>query len=113
MKRRRKAILVSFGSVAQSVLMPPDLKRAFLHAFHQFPDVTFVWKYENDEDRIAQGQDNVTKCKLSTPSKDNLWILNVVCTASIHFCAAFMRSWQFFPLNCHHLDYTLQINSGL
>ena len=50
---------MSFGSVAQSSKMPEVLKKKFLETFAQFPDITFLWKYEKDEDNIAFGYDNV------------------------------------------------------
>lgn len=59
MERRQKVILVSFGSGAHSLVMPLEVKQAFLHAFDQFPDVTFVWKYEVEDDNIAKGHDNI------------------------------------------------------
>uniref|UniRef100_A0A914EE61 glucuronosyltransferase n=1 Tax=Acrobeloides nanus TaxID=290746 RepID=A0A914EE61_9BILA len=52
-------VLISFGSVAQSYLMPPEMKKKFLEAFAEFPDVTFLWKYEKDEDNVAAGYENV------------------------------------------------------
>lgn len=63
MKLRRKTVLVSFGSVAQSFLMPDEMKRSMLKTFDEFPDVTFIWKYEMDEDNIAEGHSNVVTSK--------------------------------------------------
>lgn len=63
MERRPEVVLVSFGSIAQANLMPRKMKQAFLHAFDQFPNVTFVWKYENDDDHVAEGHDNVVTGK--------------------------------------------------
>lgn len=59
MERRPKVVMVSFGSIAQSSLMPHKMKQVFVHAFDQFPNVTFVWKYENENDHIADGHDNI------------------------------------------------------
>uniref|UniRef100_A0A914WDV7 UDP-glucuronosyltransferase n=1 Tax=Plectus sambesii TaxID=2011161 RepID=A0A914WDV7_9BILA len=42
-------IYVSFGSVANSTLMPLSKKLAFLEAFASFPEHTFIWKYEEPE----------------------------------------------------------------
>jgi len=39
--------------------MPDEMKKTFLDTFKKFPDVTFIWKYERDEDNIAAGLDNV------------------------------------------------------
>jgi hypothetical protein len=33
------AVLVSFGSISQSHKMPREIKRAFLDAFDNFPDI--------------------------------------------------------------------------
>lgn len=59
MNQRKKAVLVSFGSVVASYLMPNETKRAFLETFDEFPDVTFIWKYEKEEHHIADGHPNV------------------------------------------------------
>uniref|UniRef100_A0A914CE27 glucuronosyltransferase n=1 Tax=Acrobeloides nanus TaxID=290746 RepID=A0A914CE27_9BILA len=56
---KKGVVLVSFGSVAQSYLMPQEMKKKFLEAFAEFPDVTFLWKYEKDEDNVAAGYENV------------------------------------------------------
>ena len=56
---KKGVVLVSFGSVAQSNLMPQEMKKKFLEAFAEFPDVTFLWKYEKDEDNVAAGYENV------------------------------------------------------
>uniref|UniRef100_A0A914D4A9 glucuronosyltransferase n=1 Tax=Acrobeloides nanus TaxID=290746 RepID=A0A914D4A9_9BILA len=56
---KKGVVLVSFGSVAQSYLMSREMKKSFLEAFAQFPDVTFLWKYEKDEDNVAAGYKNV------------------------------------------------------
>ena len=55
----RGVILFSFGSVVQSSEMPDEYKRAFLEAFDEFPDINFLWKYENDDHEIAKGHKNV------------------------------------------------------
>jgi hypothetical protein len=39
--------------------MPDHLKQAFLQSFREFPDVTFLWKYENPNDPIVQGIPNL------------------------------------------------------
>lgn len=56
---RKGVFLVSFGSAAESYRMPQEMKKRFLEAFAQFPEVTFIWKYEKDEDNIAEGYPNV------------------------------------------------------
>ncbi|VDK40449.1 unnamed protein product [Gongylonema pulchrum] len=59
MSQRKKAILVSFGSVVASYMMPNETKQALLNAFDLFPDITFIWKYEKEEHYIADGHPNV------------------------------------------------------
>jgi hypothetical protein len=39
--------------------MPAESKQAFLEAFSEFPDHTFLWKYEKPEDKIAANYSNV------------------------------------------------------
>ncbi|GMR48976.1 hypothetical protein PMAYCL1PPCAC_19171, partial [Pristionchus mayeri] len=53
---RPKTVLVSFGSIAKSVLMKPAGKNALLEAFSSFPDTTFIWKYENTSDFFSTYQ---------------------------------------------------------
>ena len=52
-------IYFSLGTVAQSHAMPPHLKTIFLEAFAEFPDINFIWKYENESHNIAQGYKNI------------------------------------------------------
>ncbi|CAJ0944495.1 unnamed protein product, partial [Mesorhabditis belari] len=47
LSKRAQTILISFGSMARSVDMPNEYKKAFMEAFTRFPNVTFIWKYEN------------------------------------------------------------------
>ena len=56
---KKGVILVSFGSVAQSYKMLQAMKEKLLETFKQFPDITFIWKYEKEEDNIAKGYENV------------------------------------------------------
>lgn len=39
--------------------MSDDMKRLFLEAFAEFPDINFLWKYENDEHQVAKAYKNV------------------------------------------------------
>uniref|UniRef100_A0A914VWE7 UDP-glucuronosyltransferase n=1 Tax=Plectus sambesii TaxID=2011161 RepID=A0A914VWE7_9BILA len=45
-------ILLSFGSVANSTLLPVEKKLAILRTMANFPQYTFIWKYEQPEDDI-------------------------------------------------------------
>uniref|UniRef100_A0A914Y098 glucuronosyltransferase n=1 Tax=Panagrolaimus superbus TaxID=310955 RepID=A0A914Y098_9BILA len=56
---KKGVILFSFGSVVQSHKMPSEYKKAFLEAFSEFPEINFIWKYEKDEDQIANGYSNI------------------------------------------------------
>ncbi|KAH7706462.1 UDP-glucoronosyl and UDP-glucosyl transferase, partial [Aphelenchoides avenae] len=56
-------VLVSFGTMAKSSLMPNATKQAFLDAFAQFPNITFLWKYETPEDGTADAHPNVVLVK--------------------------------------------------
>ncbi|CAD5210518.1 unnamed protein product [Bursaphelenchus okinawaensis] len=71
------AILISFGSIAQSVKMPNATKQAFVDTFKAFPDIKFIWKYEQPDDDVANGLDNVIKSKW-VPQTDILDHKNVV-----------------------------------
>ncbi|KAF8373031.1 hypothetical protein PRIPAC_79460 [Pristionchus pacificus] len=51
---RQKAILISFGSVAKSADLPSTLKNSIATVIGRFPDITFIWKYENPEDAFAK-----------------------------------------------------------
>ncbi|KAM3719585.1 putative UDP-glucuronosyltransferase ugt-50 [Dirofilaria immitis] len=57
-------ILVSFGTVVKSKYMSDDEKKIFQDAFRQFPEITFLWKYENEnEEREDTYLSNVVKRK--------------------------------------------------
>ncbi|CAB3406841.1 unnamed protein product [Caenorhabditis bovis] len=56
---RKKTILISFGSNAKSVQMPEEFKQSFLKVFNMMPDVTFIWKYEEENSKIVDHLDNV------------------------------------------------------
>ncbi len=53
--------------------MPMAMKRAFLDTFKQFPRITFLWKYEDEEDGIARGRKNVV-IKKWVPQADLLGV---------------------------------------
>ncbi|GMT03241.1 hypothetical protein PENTCL1PPCAC_25415, partial [Pristionchus entomophagus] len=58
---RKKTVLLSFGSVAKSYLMPDSYKETITMTIKKFPDVTFIWKYEKPEDQISKGIDNLVE----------------------------------------------------
>uniref|UniRef100_A0A7E5A1T3 glucuronosyltransferase n=1 Tax=Panagrellus redivivus TaxID=6233 RepID=A0A7E5A1T3_PANRE len=64
-------VLVSFGSLAKSSAMPPEIKSAFIEMFEAFPQLTFVWKYENISTYPAEHLPNVVPSPW-IPQKDIL-----------------------------------------
>ncbi|GMR37390.1 hypothetical protein PMAYCL1PPCAC_07585, partial [Pristionchus mayeri] len=52
---RPRAVLISFGSVVQSYMLPIEVKRNMLKTISSFPEITFIWKYEKD-DEFAKGE---------------------------------------------------------
>ncbi|CAD5209969.1 unnamed protein product [Bursaphelenchus okinawaensis] len=58
-KAKKGVVYMSFGSVAQSAWMPREMKNNILEAFNEFPDVQFIWKYENETENIAAKYSNV------------------------------------------------------
>uniref|UniRef100_A0A7E4V5X1 glucuronosyltransferase n=1 Tax=Panagrellus redivivus TaxID=6233 RepID=A0A7E4V5X1_PANRE len=58
---KKGVVLLSFGSVAKSATMPARMKQSFLDMFAAFPEISFIWKYENVSDTIADELPNVFK----------------------------------------------------
>uniref|UniRef100_A0A1I7TSY8 UDP-glucuronosyltransferase n=1 Tax=Caenorhabditis tropicalis TaxID=1561998 RepID=A0A1I7TSY8_9PELO len=56
---KKKNVLISFGSNARSIDMPEESKKNILKVAESMPDVTFIWKYENEKDTFADGVKNV------------------------------------------------------
>ncbi|CAS00627.1 Protein CBG27165 [Caenorhabditis briggsae] len=57
---RPKSFLIAFGSVILSKDMSFEYKVSLARAMKQFSDVTFIWKYEdNDTDSFAKGIKNI------------------------------------------------------
>ncbi|KAK6737810.1 hypothetical protein RB195_020113 [Necator americanus] len=54
LNEREATVLFSLGSVAKSKNMPEWLRNDIIHTFNSFPNVTFIWKYE-DDDLITSG----------------------------------------------------------
>ncbi|KAK0398011.1 hypothetical protein QR680_002385 [Steinernema hermaphroditum] len=59
LEKRNTAVLISFGSIAKSYTMPDGVKESFVEMFKQFPDFTFIWKYEKEDTRFLNGIKNV------------------------------------------------------
>ncbi|GMS90816.1 hypothetical protein PENTCL1PPCAC_12991, partial [Pristionchus entomophagus] len=47
---RSRTILLSFGSVVKSYLLPNSIKMSIVKCISRFLDITFVWKYEQIDD---------------------------------------------------------------
>ncbi|CEF69977.1 UDP-glucuronosyl/UDP-glucosyltransferase family-containing protein [Strongyloides ratti] len=56
---REKNVIMSFGSVVKSKNIPDDKKKSILETFKQFPNVTFIWKYEDNDISFAKDYPNV------------------------------------------------------
>uniref|UniRef100_A0AC34RG32 Glucuronosyltransferase n=1 Tax=Panagrolaimus sp. JU765 TaxID=591449 RepID=A0AC34RG32_9BILA len=56
-------VLVSFGSLALSKDMPAQNKQSLLKMFAAFPQINFIWKYEDLNDTIGEDLPNVFKFK--------------------------------------------------
>ncbi|CAP38959.1 Protein CBG22339, partial [Caenorhabditis briggsae] len=56
---RKKNVLISFGSNARSIDMPEEFKKSILKVAELLPEVTFIWKYENEKDTLADHLENV------------------------------------------------------
>ncbi|PIC25512.1 hypothetical protein B9Z55_018412 [Caenorhabditis nigoni] len=61
--KREKTMFISFGSLAKSSEMPQNYKENLLEVFRSEPNVTFIWKYENDDVNFAKGLENLELVK--------------------------------------------------
>ncbi|KAK6734082.1 hypothetical protein RB195_017699 [Necator americanus] len=52
LNERPMNVLFSLGSLAQSKDMPMRLKQDIIAAFASFPDATFIWKYEDENNSV-------------------------------------------------------------
>uniref|UniRef100_A0A8R1DUU3 glucuronosyltransferase n=1 Tax=Caenorhabditis japonica TaxID=281687 RepID=A0A8R1DUU3_CAEJA len=57
--KRQKNVLVSFGSVATPTTLPEAVKKSIFDTFAAFPDVTFIWKYDDTESELIPKLNNV------------------------------------------------------
>ncbi|CEF69828.1 UDP-glucuronosyl/UDP-glucosyltransferase family-containing protein [Strongyloides ratti] len=60
---KNKTILISFGSIVKSSLMPRKMKDSIVETIKKLPDVTFIWKYETPEDGIGKDIENLILSK--------------------------------------------------
>ncbi|GMT02460.1 hypothetical protein PENTCL1PPCAC_24634, partial [Pristionchus entomophagus] len=56
---RPNTVFISFGTIAKSSLMPEEYKNTIRETIKKFPDVTFIWKYENPKHNISAGVPNL------------------------------------------------------
>ncbi|PIC25956.1 hypothetical protein B9Z55_018690 [Caenorhabditis nigoni] len=49
--KRQKTVYISFGSVIRSSDMPDSYKNGIIEMMKSMPNVTFVWKYEDENDQ--------------------------------------------------------------
>ncbi|GMS96559.1 hypothetical protein PENTCL1PPCAC_18734, partial [Pristionchus entomophagus] len=56
---RNHTVLISFGSLIKSHMMPDSYKETIRETARKFPHVTFVWKYEIPEHNMSLGVDNL------------------------------------------------------
>ncbi|VDO44058.1 unnamed protein product [Haemonchus placei] len=63
LNRRPHTVLISFGSVARSALMPDLMKKTVLDIIKSYPNITFIWKYEEPDDKMFKGIENVIPTK--------------------------------------------------
>ncbi|CAJ0608633.1 unnamed protein product [Cylicocyclus nassatus] len=52
LNKRPETVLFSLGSISLSKDMPMRLKQEIIAAFASFPNTTFIWKYEEENDAI-------------------------------------------------------------
>ncbi|VDO13775.1 unnamed protein product [Haemonchus placei] len=63
LNRRSHTVLISFGSVARSALMPDPMKKTVLDVIKSYPNITFIWKYEEPDDKMFKAIGNVIPTK--------------------------------------------------
>ncbi|KIH54537.1 hypothetical protein ANCDUO_15316 [Ancylostoma duodenale] len=68
---REKTILISLGSVIPSALMPEGMKKTIIEVVKSYPNITFIWKYEEPDDPLVGGVQNLILSKW-TPQNDLL-----------------------------------------
>ncbi|CAJ0603984.1 unnamed protein product [Cylicocyclus nassatus] len=59
LNERNTTVLVSFGSVAKAVYMPDNYMQSLLKVFESMPETTFIFKYEEENSKIADHLRNV------------------------------------------------------
>ncbi|GMT15913.1 hypothetical protein PFISCL1PPCAC_7210 [Pristionchus fissidentatus] len=63
--KREKNIVLSFGSIAKSAYLPMEVKLSIVETVKSFPDVTFIWKYEVDDEFTKNIASNVSNLHIT------------------------------------------------
>ncbi|EPB74631.1 hypothetical protein ANCCEY_06261 [Ancylostoma ceylanicum] len=63
LNERSATVLFSLGTIALSKDMPAWLKNDIIETFASFPNVTFIWKYEDDDTSLFAGHKNIHPVK--------------------------------------------------
>lgn len=59
--------------------MPRSMKESIVEVIRSFPDVVFIWKYEDPEDDVGAGVENLVKTAWM-PQNDLLSAFHIVFT---------------------------------
>ncbi|CEF71569.1 UDP-glucuronosyl/UDP-glucosyltransferase family-containing protein [Strongyloides ratti] len=63
LNKRKKNVIISFGSFAKSINMPKEGLNTLIELFKSFPNVTFIFKYEEENSLFLKNFDNVITTK--------------------------------------------------
>ncbi|CAJ0576930.1 unnamed protein product, partial [Mesorhabditis spiculigera] len=67
LNRKRRTVLISFGSVIKAADMPMQMKRSIVDTARNMPEVQFIWKYEGDD--ILHAPENLLLSKWTPQSQ--------------------------------------------
>uniref|UniRef100_A0AC34RBY8 Glucuronosyltransferase n=1 Tax=Panagrolaimus sp. JU765 TaxID=591449 RepID=A0AC34RBY8_9BILA len=56
---KKGVIYFSPGKIVESQSMPENLKKAFLEAFGEFPEINFIWNFGNGAEKVGKTPKNV------------------------------------------------------
>ncbi|PIC27129.1 hypothetical protein B9Z55_019476 [Caenorhabditis nigoni] len=59
LNKNKKNVLISFGSMIFSKDMPTIYKQTIVRVIESFPDVSFIWKYEEDDVSFSKNLSNL------------------------------------------------------
>ncbi|GMT22756.1 hypothetical protein PFISCL1PPCAC_14053, partial [Pristionchus fissidentatus] len=58
---RNKTVILSFGTFIKASTMPEQYKKTIRNTLASFPDVTFIWKYEDPSHNVSDGIENIVE----------------------------------------------------